>query len=350
MIGQFDWANFLDRWRTEVRSSFTAKDQCQPADDSGSLHLPPATDDEIADAERRLKISLPPSYKTFLKVSNGWRKTSSTIDRLWGTDRIDWFRKRNKEWISAYTIGHHFGDSIEPVPDEIYYAYGPLASDFRHQHMKETLQISEIGDAAVYLLNPQVITQDGEWEAWFLANWLPGVRRFRSFGEMMQAAYAQFAATGWEPPPGLIGGIPDEYIGSPGNPRRRVKSRKRGKAGPSMEALHAALHDPAAARRLFPKAAELLPIELMSGLTPDGQTHRRVVMELVRLRDTAAIDPLLAMLAREEEPVIRQELIQALGVIPDPRAVAALTSLLNETDPTTRSMAQYQLSRFHPTR
>lgn len=349
MSGQFDWANFLDHWRAEILSSFTAKDPPRSADDVGSLDLPPATDDEIAAAERRLKIPLPPSYKAFLKVSNGWRKTSSTIDRLWGTDRIDWFRKRNKEWVAAYTIGPDPSGGIEPVPDEIYYAYGPLASDYRERHLRETLQISEIGDAAVYLLNPQVIARDGEWEAWFLANWLPGVRRFRSFREMMQAAYAQFAATEWGPPQGLIGGLPDEYTGSPGNPKRRIKSRKRTTTGPSTEALRAALCDPAAARRLFPKAAELLPIELMSGLTPDGQTHRRVVMELVRLRDPAAIDPLVEMLARENETIIREELIHALAVIPGPHAVAALTSLLNDPDPATRSIAQSQLSRFHPT-
>jgi hypothetical protein len=31
-----------------------------------------------------------------------------------------------------------------------------------------------------------VVTPDGEWEAWFFANWLPGANRYRSFWEMLQ--------------------------------------------------------------------------------------------------------------------------------------------------------------------
>ena len=47
-------------------------------------------------------------------------------------------------------------------------------------------------DSAIYLLNPKVVTPDGEWEAWFFANWLPGAARYRSFVELMQAEYRSF--------------------------------------------------------------------------------------------------------------------------------------------------------------
>ena len=36
------------------------------------------------------------------------------------------------------------------------------------------------------------VTHDGEWEAWFFANWLPGATRFRSFAELMEAEYQSF--------------------------------------------------------------------------------------------------------------------------------------------------------------
>jgi hypothetical protein len=45
------------------------------------------------------------------------------------------------------------------------------------------------GDSAVYLLNPQVVSEDGEWDAWFFANWLPGATRYRSFAEMILKEY-----------------------------------------------------------------------------------------------------------------------------------------------------------------
>ena len=44
---------------------------------------------------------------------------------------------------------------------------------------------SAIGDAAVILLNPKVISADGEWQTYFLANWIPGARPYRSFADFV---------------------------------------------------------------------------------------------------------------------------------------------------------------------
>jgi len=58
----------------------------------------------------------------------------------------------------------------------------------RPEYLATTLQISEIeeGGSAVYLLNPKVMTEDGEWEAWLWANWRPKAMRFRSFFDLME--------------------------------------------------------------------------------------------------------------------------------------------------------------------
>ncbi|HEY3110361.1 MAG TPA: hypothetical protein VGL23_16490 [Chloroflexota bacterium] len=37
-----------------------------------------------------------------------------------------------------------------------------------------------------------MVTPEGEWEAWFFANWYPGASRYRSFWELMQAEHASF--------------------------------------------------------------------------------------------------------------------------------------------------------------
>jgi hypothetical protein len=38
------------------------------------------------------------------------------------------------------------------------------------------------------------VAKDGEWEAWFFANWLPGATRYRSFQGMMEPEYQNFLA------------------------------------------------------------------------------------------------------------------------------------------------------------
>ena len=63
---------------------------------------------------------------------------------------------------------------------------------FRIEYLESAVEVSDIGDSAIFLLNPQVVTPDGEWEAWFFANWLPGASRYRSFGELMETEYHSF--------------------------------------------------------------------------------------------------------------------------------------------------------------
>lgn len=61
----------------------------------------------------------------------------------------------------------------------------------RTKYLKTALAISEGIDAAIYLFNPQIVTEAGEWEAWFFSNELPGAIRYQSFPEMMQAERTQ---------------------------------------------------------------------------------------------------------------------------------------------------------------
>jgi len=155
-----------------------------------------------------------------------------------------------------------------------------------------------VGDSAVYLLNPQVISADGEWEAWFFANWLPRAHRYRSFQEMMEAHFHQFAGIEWTRPVGIQGALPDEYIGSPGSPKRRLKKRKKPR-------------EP----KLFGKPLKAWPVE-----------------------------ELLAMLERGDYDIIHGEVIDALGKLDDPRAVEALLGMAREGN----VQAMYAVKRSAP--
>lgn len=285
-MNEFDWKAFLSRWGGDMLAAPIGGDLPAKAHAAGWLGFPPATEEQIAATEARLQIPLPPSYKAFLRTSNGWLRTTHAIERVRGVQDVEWFRKRNREWIAAYTKPLGFG-APEKTPDEQYFAYGEFAADFRPEHLKEALQISEVGDAAVYLLNPQVITKDGEWEAWFFANWLPGVHRYRSFQEMMLAEYHQFAGGGeWTQPVGVVGELPDEYAGSPGSAKRKLKKRTR----PRVPKVFGKPYD----RWTVEELLEMLR-------NPDFDVvYGEVIRGLTLLADPRAVPPLVAMLEKGE--------------------------------------------------
>lgn len=185
-MADFDWSVFLRDWSRELIAGSAIAGKL-PADvkASGWLGFAGASEAEIAAAEARLGKALPPSYRSFLKVTNGWRMTGLFIDRLWGTGDIEWFRVRHAEWIADW----NFGASYYPprTPQE---ALRDLDSD--GHYLPSVLEISDVGDSAIYLLNPQIVAADGEWQAWFFSNWNPGASRYRSFQEMMVAERKTF--------------------------------------------------------------------------------------------------------------------------------------------------------------
>jgi hypothetical protein len=179
VVSEDDWRALLTRWSAELIAAGEAEGEPFPPEvaAAGWLGYPGATEAQLAAAEARLGARLPPSYRRFLAVTNGWRHTGTFIDRLWPAEEIAWFRERNQDWIDAYTVPAR-GDEHEPAS----FAAG----------LRAALEVSDVGDAAIYLLNPLVVGADGEWEAWFFANWVPGERRYPSFRALMQDEYGSF--------------------------------------------------------------------------------------------------------------------------------------------------------------
>lgn len=214
-MGAFDWESFLRQWSQDVLASISDDERQHLSPgvlSSGWLGYPGATEEEIARAEARLKVKLPPSYRAFLKVTNGWRQTASKTanynHRFWSTEDIEQFSVRHPQWIRAFadrietvdpTLEDEFqelNDHWEPVgvTDDEYFVYGEKQdpSNLRPEYLKTAIEISDVGFDSIYLLNPQVVTSEGEWEAWFFADYLPGADRYRSFQEMMEAEYRNF--------------------------------------------------------------------------------------------------------------------------------------------------------------
>ena len=186
-MSEYNWQAFLQAFSDELLADDRIRaSQPQEVVDSRWMGFQGASDSDIASLESRLEVSLPPSYRQFLVVSNGWRKTGYFIDRLWSTGQVRWFRDKNQAWIDAYVEPAR---DLPPISDDEYLVYGESQDSvvFRVDYLQTALEVSDVGDSAILLLNPKTLADSGEWEAWFFANWLAGATRYRSFRDLMQA-------------------------------------------------------------------------------------------------------------------------------------------------------------------
>ena len=190
-----NWLDFLQQWNEEAlnilaslqkyNSSFLTELE-QEFLQRKTLSQSGATKSQIQFLENRLGTKLPPSYVDFLSTSNGWIQLAMDVDDglLWSTEEVVWFREQDPEWIEAWDC-----DPNDTVPDSDYFVYGEKQDcvHLRTKYLRTALAISPCIESAVYLLNPQIVTPEGEWEAWYFGNALPGADRYRSFLEMMIA-------------------------------------------------------------------------------------------------------------------------------------------------------------------
>ena len=247
-----------------------------------------ASEDQLAAAEERLKIKLPPSYRTFLSASNGWKFASDMTPILRPIEKNRWFRKEHKDWYEAYQM------SAEPlsVMEKDYFDYAKQdCAVFEIKHLAQALCISDIGDDAVVLLNPMVIWPDGEWETWFFSDSSPGATRYRSFADWMCEELDQpFERT---PVPGEL---PTVYLDAPGKPDRRVRRREK----------------------------VLVLEKVLKKLKSDDQWERcKATDQLGRLGGGQAVDALIDAL-NDPIPEVRWHAASSLELLHPPEALEAL--------------------------
>ena len=193
-MSEFNWQKFLKREsRKAIEDYQQVKSQEKPpiwasyfefpseVISSEWLGFPGASEEQIVAAETRLGVTLPPSYRDFLKVTNGWRDSPGTL-KFRSTEEIDWFCVESQDWIDEW----NYLFRNQEIGDEEYFSYGQgWKQKLRIEYMQTALQISDYDDGDVFLLNPQIIHHE-EWEAWILSTHYGGAKRFRSFQEMLQ--------------------------------------------------------------------------------------------------------------------------------------------------------------------
>jgi hypothetical protein len=188
---RYPWKEFLTEWSREIIGSkrfadfLTYPRNINPDDyvpdvmASGWLGYSGATEKQIVAAENRLGTSLPPDYREFLQVSNGWKWFDGLVPNIRLVQEITWYRESDADAINDWNDGWNYGRELyggEEIHEQIY--------------LPSTLRISdnEYAGTAVLLLNPQIVTNSGEWEAWYFAHWVPGADIHSSFWELVKQA------------------------------------------------------------------------------------------------------------------------------------------------------------------
>ncbi|MBI1257440.1 MAG: hypothetical protein GC204_08210 [Chloroflexi bacterium] len=191
----YDWKTWLERWNRELFDHLDMEEffeYMQPQQDIPTevitarwFGYPGAAEAEIEALETRLGgVRLPPSYRQFLQVSNGFRQPSELVHRIFDTSEVEWFRVNHQEQIDIMLDPHlPWRDRPRVFTPDDYELYMPDAL---------VISATEIAGSATYLLNPRVVNEDGEWEAFYYANWVPGADRYPSFWDLMQREYDYF--------------------------------------------------------------------------------------------------------------------------------------------------------------
>ena len=154
------------------------------------LSKPGASQDEIRGLETKLGTRLPPSYREFIAESNGFLCFPG-LGRLSAISEVGWFRDLNREWceILEETAARWAGT---PRSTEYPNYNWPIP------YLRQLLQVSLAIDDDTVLLNPQVVSADGEWEAYSLYS--HGSSCYRSFGDLILARLEQEEAYAQENP------------------------------------------------------------------------------------------------------------------------------------------------------
>lgn len=185
-----DWDVFLSCWEKETINKLEKQNELlsklqEDVMIKKTQKYKPATVIEIETTEKRLNTKLPQSYKDFLSVTNGWIQIDMDAEdgRILPVEQIDFTKNLYAE------LGKGWYKGI--VSDKDYFNYSKTqdAALIRGQFIDNSLAISDVVDSGVYLLNPNVVDDDGEWEAWFLGWHLPGAIRFNTFAGLMRYAY-----------------------------------------------------------------------------------------------------------------------------------------------------------------
>ncbi|MFE9768242.1 SMI1/KNR4 family protein [Streptomyces sp. NPDC005808] len=178
----FDWRSFLLTWSGEWADSLPEGETLRADDEAARrarwLGFPPASQKRIAAMEERLGRRIPPSYREFLKVSDGWRNAGGFVWLLAGTKDAHW---HNNESGLAEMMEEYLDEDAGP-------------EQWREADLwRRGLQLDVESDATHVLMDPDDVDEDGELAVYTWASWRAAPpARHANFLEFMRNMHREF--------------------------------------------------------------------------------------------------------------------------------------------------------------
>ena len=161
------WRLYLAEYSVEVLESADEDEDLEISDQQRAnrwLGFDGAEADRLTELERRLGIGLPPSYRAFLAVSDGWLHLGPFLWTMRTTGEVGWVRDTD---LHLHGILQHEQDELAGLADR-------------------ALLISKEGDVQYWVLDSGDVSADGEWAAYTWSSWYPGLSdRFESFAALV---------------------------------------------------------------------------------------------------------------------------------------------------------------------
>lgn len=178
----FDWRPFLLKWSGEWADSLPGGETRSETDESARkarwLGFPPASEERITALEKRLGRRMPPSYREFLKVSDGWRHAGGFVSLLAGTTDARW---HDDESGLAVMFEEYLDEDAGPE------------ERWEVDIWRRGLQLDVESDATYVLLDPEDVDEDGEWAVYTWASWrADSPERHASFLAFMRDMHREF--------------------------------------------------------------------------------------------------------------------------------------------------------------
>lgn len=179
---RYEWRPFLERWSAEWADTYDADQEAQDDDRDARaarwLGFEPADEERLAALELRMGRPLPPSLRSFLQVTDGWRHAGHFVYLLAGTEHIDWCGDPcglSEIWL----------EGLDEDADE---------EEVREASVwARSLQLAVESDMVDVLLDPDDIDERGEWAVYSYASWRGSPpQRHASFKHFMEDMYQEF--------------------------------------------------------------------------------------------------------------------------------------------------------------
>ncbi|MGW6118459.1 SMI1/KNR4 family protein [Nocardia sp. NPDC055165] len=170
-VDGMNWRPWLELWSEEWIASRDPDELDPEVVQQRWLGYAPATEADIAAVEQRLGLRLPPSYRSFLLTTDGWRHAGEFVRKMRDTTNLGWLRDLEPTWESWADL------TTEPPVD----APGNPFS--------RGLLISLHADVGVLFLDPADRDDNGEWAAYSVFSWGEFPRRYPSFTALMESEY-----------------------------------------------------------------------------------------------------------------------------------------------------------------